>query len=129
MLLIYTPYITNRIQYVMQYVFEERLGIEYSITNDKAEYFSNTDALPISYAEVDIEKGIFFRACKILFENDIKDIELHESICDDVTVLFSHNDRAAALSFDVFAAVFYLLSRYEEYLGKPLDQHDNYQPG
>jgi len=128
MLLIYTPYITSRIQYVMQYVFEERLGIEYSITNDTEEYFNNTNALPISYAEADVKKGIFFNASKILFEDDIKEIELHEGICNDITVLFSHNDRVAALNFDVFAAVFYLLSRYEEYLGKPLDHHDNYLP-
>lgn len=128
MLLIYTPYTTSRIQYVMQYIFEERLGIEYSITNDKEAYLSNTDALHISYAETDIKKGIFFSAGKMLFENDIKEMELHESTCNDITVLFSHNNKAAALSFDVFAAVFYLLSRYEEYLGKPLDRHANYQP-
>ncbi|HEX5150917.1 MAG TPA: polysaccharide deacetylase family protein [Parafilimonas sp.] len=112
----------------MQYIFEERLGVEYSITNDKDEYFSNTNTFLVHYAGTDIKKGIFFNAAKILFEDDLKEIELHENIYNDVTVLFSHNDKAAALNFDVFAAVFYLLSRYEEYLGKPLDEHGNYLP-
>ena len=75
MLLIYTPYITNRLQYVMQYIFEERLGLEYSITNNKKEYLSNTNTFLISYAETDINKGFFFRADKILFEDDIKDVQ------------------------------------------------------
>jgi len=129
MLLIYTPYITSRIQYTMQFIFEERLGIDYSITSDKEYYLINTDTLHISYAERDIKKGFFFSAHKILFENDIREIELHESVCNNITVLFAHNDKTAALSFDVFAAVFYLLSRYEEYLNNPLDKHGNYQPG
>ena len=39
--------------------------------------------------------------------------------------MFFHNI-SSALNFDVFAAIFYLLSRYEELLNEPLDKHVNY---
>ena len=35
MLLIYTPHITQRIQYIMQYVFEEQFELAYKIINDE----------------------------------------------------------------------------------------------
>ncbi len=125
MLFIYTERITDRIQYIMQYVFEERLGIQFFIT-DKLEQFSAvTGALRIAYATEGIDNALFFFAQPLLFENDIKKIELREGVTDQTTVLFTH-DHKAALSFDVFAAIFYLISRYEEYLNDPKDKHGNY---
>ena len=125
MLLIYTTNITTRIQYIMRYVFEERLGIEYSITNNKEEFISNKTSSKIVYAKENIAEKLFFYADELLFESDIKRINLKESVYNDLPVLFSHN-KNSALQFDVFAAIFYLLSRYEEYLNEPLDKHRNY---
>lgn len=125
MLLIYTPHITNRIKYIMQYVFDERLGIEYSITNSKEEYINNANALKLCYAEENIQHGLFFYPAALLFEEDIKSIELQTGVYNNIQVLFLHNKKAV-LNFDVFAAIFYLLSRYEEYLDSPLDKYGNY---
>ncbi|MBV9963009.1 MAG: polysaccharide deacetylase family protein [Parafilimonas sp.] len=125
MLLIYTTDITNRIRYVMQYVFDERLGIEYSITNNKEAFISNTSVLKIVYGKENISEELFFYAEELLFENNIKKNVLNESAYNNLPVLFSHNKKAA-LQFDIFAAIFYLLSRYEEYLNEPLDKHKNY---
>ncbi len=126
MLLIYTPYTTNRIKYIMQYVFEERLGVEYSIINNKEEFAGNVSAIKIVYATNDSVTGAFFYAHELLFENDVKEIELNEGVHNNIPVLFFHNNPNAVLNFDVFAAVFYLLSRYEEYLNEALDKHGNY---
>ncbi|MEP6681682.1 MAG: polysaccharide deacetylase family protein [Parafilimonas sp.] len=125
MLPIYTPYITNRIKYVMQYVFEERLGIEYSITSDKQQFILNTTHFKIIYANEKLENGIFFYAHSLLFENDIKKTEVDATSYNQIKILFAHNNNSA-LPFDVFAAIFYLLSRYEEYLNEPLDKFENY---
>ncbi|MEO8711005.1 MAG: polysaccharide deacetylase family protein [Parafilimonas sp.] len=125
MLLIYTPYITTRIEYIMQYVFGERLGIEYLITNNKEQYHNNNEVLKIIYAGERLDEGLYFFAEKLLFENDIKEIELNEGAYKNIKTIFSHTENTA-LNFDVFAAIFYLLSRYEEYLNKPLAEHGNY---
>ncbi len=109
----------------MQYIFEERLGIDYSITDDDQVYNSATISLKVTYANEFSNEGLYFYATSLLFEKDIKKIELHEKFINDTAVLFAH-DKTSALSFDVFAAIFYLLSRYEEYLNDPRDKHGNY---
>ncbi len=127
MLLIYTPYITNRVQYTMQYIFEERLGVKYAITNQKETFISNAGALKIVYAKENIEKEVFFYAHELLFETGTKKTDLLEAVHNNMAVLFLHK-KIAVLNFDVFAAIFYLLSRYEEYLNEPTDKHGNYIP-
>src|SRR5436305_488641 len=125
MLLIYTPHITNRIRYIMHYIFEERLGILYTLTNNKDEFKNNIQHLKIVYANEPLKNGLNFYACALLFEENIKAVNLSEGVFNDVKILFVHN-KNSALPFDVFAAIFYLLSRYEEYLKQPLDIHGNY---
>jgi hypothetical protein len=109
----------------MQYVFEERSGIDYLITDDVEAYKSSPASLKIAYANQPCDDGLYFYAESLLFEKDIKRIELHEKYINDIAILFAHN-KASALPFDVFAAVFYLISRYEEYLDDPRDKHGNY---
>jgi hypothetical protein len=126
MLLIYTPHITNRIKYIMQYVFEERLSIEYLITADKQKFISDGNSLKIIYAKESFDTEVFFKAHDLLFENDIKKFDVPVKTLDNIKILFPHDGDNSALPFDVFAAIFYLLSRYEEYLNEPLDVHGNY---
>jgi hypothetical protein len=125
MLLIYTPHITNRIKYIMNYVFDERLGITYTLTNNEADFKNDIQHLKIVYASEFFENILNFYACSLLFEENIRTVELNESVLNDVKILFAC-DKNSALPFDVFAAIFYLLSRYEEYLNEPLDKFENY---
>jgi hypothetical protein len=126
MLIIYTPHITNRILYTIQYIFNERLGIAYSITDNKEEYVSANSALKIGYDVESLGVGVFVHSSGLLCESDIKKINLYESTCDDIKTLFPHNNEEAVLNFDIFSAIFYLLTRYEEYLGEPFDRHGNF---
>lgn len=125
MLLFYTSHITNRINYIMQYVFEEKLGLAYRLTSNADEYANDSSHIKIAYSPEYINEGLYFYAYPLLFENDIKEIELHTGNYKNIVTLFEH-DKKSALNFDVFAAAFYLLSRYEEYLDKPKDKHGNY---
>lgn len=125
MLLIYTSNITNRVKYIMQYVFEERLGIEYSITDDKDVYQRTVTSFKIAYTNEFCNEGLYLYAERLLFEKEIKRIALHEKFSNGIAILFAH-DKTSALPFDVFAAIFYLISRYEEYLNDPRDTHGNY---
>ena len=47
------------------------------------------------------------------------------SVFEDVPIFFISNNNSD-LPFDPFAASFYLISRYEEYLPCVKDQHDRY---
>ena len=125
MVLIYTPHITPRIQYVMHYVFEEQFGLDYKIVNDEDEFINNKIEKKIIYSKTNIGSGVYFFSYDLLFENDIKEFDLCNGALNNKTVLFKH-DKQDALGFDAFAAIFYLLSRYEEYLQKPTDKFENY---
>jgi uncharacterized protein DUF7033 len=125
MVLIYTPHITPRIQYVMNYVFEEQFGLEYKIINDEDEFINNKTERKIIYSKKNIGGGVYFFSYDLLFENDIKEFDLCSAEFNNKIALFKH-DEHDALGFDVFAAIFYLLSRYEEYLQKPIDKFGNY---
>src|ERR1700742_4727846 len=107
MLLIYTPNITARLQYIMQYVFEEKLGLEFLITDDKQKYISNNIDLKIIYDKENFENGFFFHAHDLLLENDIKERELFVSNYNNLPILFASKNDNAALPFDVFSAIFY----------------------
>jgi uncharacterized protein DUF7033 len=125
MLLIYTPNITPRIKYIMHYVFEEQFGLKYEIVNDEKKFNNNNSAEKIIYSAKNIGNGVYFFSNDLLFENDIKEFDIFSGEVNNKIVLFKH-DKKDALGFDVFAAIFYLLSRYEEYLQKPTDKFGNY---
>lgn len=125
MLLIYTSTITNRLQYIMAYLFNEQLGVEYMLYDDKEAFLTNNSLEKIVYAEENINDSLYFFSNQFLFESDIKEFKLYTGSVNEMPVLFKH-DKKDALGFDVFAAVFYVLSRYEEYLNKPTDKFGNY---
>ncbi len=124
-MLIYVSHITNRIKYVMQYVFEEQFGLSYMLCDAEEEFIQKKSEEKIIYSPKNIGGGIYFFSDSFLLEDDIKEINLSSDKINDVAVLFKHNENDA-LGFDVFAAIFYLLSRYEEYLQKPKDKFGNY---
>lgn len=125
MFLIYTPHTTNRIRYIFQYVFEEKFGLAYTLTNDAEAFLKSNISQKIVYAKEPLTEGVFIAAHTLLFDEGISEIELQQGTSNNIKTIFAL-DKTAALNFDVFAAMFYLLSRYEEYLGKPLIQDDNY---
>lgn len=126
MLLIYTPIISNRLKYVLDNIFREHLGIEHGLTDDVETYKQYQSSPKFTYAETKTADGLFLYASSLLFQNDIHEVSLSTSVTNDTPVLFAHNNKDSALSFDIFAAIFYLLSRYEEYLYKEKDEYGNF---
>jgi len=126
MLLIYTPVITNRTRYVFDHIFREQFGIEYAITNDTNAWINERSIAKFCYAPEPLEEGIYFFSNGLLDRNDISEQDLNTGTYGDIAFLFAHNDTRSLLNFDPFAAVFYLLSRYEEYLESAPAEHGNY---
>ncbi len=125
MLIIYVQSITNRLHYVMDYVFKEQLGIDYKLYDDKHIFTATNADYKIIYAKEKFDDALYFFSDTLLFETGIKKIEPNADKLNEIPVIFKHENEAA-LGFDVFAAIFYLLSRYEEYLNKPTDKFGNY---
>jgi len=116
MVLIYTHKITKRIQYIFKFYFGQLLGLEFKFTSD-IEFFKASQGIKISYARKPIiGNEIFFNCAGLLFETGVEGQELGFFKYDGQTVFYPVYDKSSALPYDMFAAAFFLLTRYEEYL-------------
>ena len=114
MLLVYTHNIAPRLKYVFKHICTRILGVEVSFTT-KVEEFIAHDSLKISYTKQQLGNEFFIKSHDILFEQGLNDIEIHVQNWWHTKCFFFNGDKSA-IPFDIFAASFYLLSRYEEYL-------------
>lgn len=62
---------------------------------------------------------------KLLFEKNIEIVDFEVGYWEELKTIF-HSNTENDISFDLFSAIFYLLSRYEEYLPHKKDEHDRY---
>jgi hypothetical protein len=124
MILVYCPKITNRINYVFKLILKDLLGTEFQTTTDE-ELFKLHIGPKFSYAPHPVSDELIFLSKNILFENDIRDYSITVSDRAGVKIFFPVG-KVSALPFDPFAASFYLVSRYEEYLPHIKDDHERF---
>ena len=114
MLLVYTHKITPRLTYTFKHLCQRILGIEVSFTS-KIEDFIVHDSIKMSYAKQPLSNEVFVKSHSLLFEQGLSDIDITVNNWDNTKGFFATGERSD-LPYDIFAASFYLLSRYEEYL-------------
>ena len=124
MLLVYTPKITHRNKYTFNLIFKDILGIDWKPTTDAAELANHTGP-KISYANQPVGDEPFFQAHTLLFKSGIAEQEIIVSEYRGSKVFFATGKRSV-FPFDLFAAAFYLVSRYEEYLPHIRDEYDRF---
>jgi hypothetical protein len=125
MVLILVPKETNRLHYAMQLLLVRLLGIRIKFTRDVSEFEFHSGA-KFSYGVKVDPKFLFFASNHLLFESKISAIDLMHFVFKEGIVFFPCHDDQSALPFDLFAASFYLTSRYEEYLPHIRDEHNRF---
>lgn len=125
MILIYTHTITPRLTYVLDLVFETVLGIPHHVTDSLETY--HTSFLPkLAYTDTNKGYGVFIESHSLVFEQDIRQqLPTASGSYLNFPVFFKTTD-ASFLPYDLFATVFYMVSRYEEYLPHETDQHQRF---
>ena len=68
----------------------------------------------------------FFQSHGLLNDTDIKKLIVNPKEFKNTKVFSYIDDNASALPFDPFACIFYMLSRYEEYISSEKDNHERY---
>ncbi len=128
MILIYAEKVTPRIKFIFRFIFCDILKVNVLFTSNLEEYktFENPKIM-YAFNETD-SSGLFFHANNLLFENRIKDQVLNFSEERNYPIFFIHNNAKSSLKFDVFAASFYLCTRYEEYMPYIKDQYQRFPP-
>jgi hypothetical protein len=127
MVLIFTRELTNRIRYIFHLFFHDLLEIDFTLVSD-ADQFLAYMGPKFSYGHQPLADEFFVQAADLLFE---KGIVTHEPECADrggAKVLYPVKDPASAFPFDLFAAGFYLVTRFEEYSSTHRDQHGRFIP-
>lgn len=124
MLLVYTHKITHRNKYIFNLLFKDIIGIDFKLTADSAEFITNTGA-KVSYTNNAIGDELFFLSRSLLFEAGIAEQNISVFEFNNNKVFFL-TGKASSLPFDAFAASFYLVSRYEEYLPHIRDEHNRF---
>ena len=126
MLLIYVPKLTNRVGYTINVVMRDILQTDFAITAD-LDTFRHHEGARLCYAsKAPAGCGtLFLKATGLLFETSIEEQETRCFQHQGLPVLFPVFGNSV-LPFDPFAAIFYMLSRYEEYLPHLKDEHGRF---
>ncbi|MDB9712451.1 polysaccharide deacetylase family protein [Flavobacteriaceae bacterium] len=113
MILVYTPKITRRIEYIFKHIFINIIGIKVSFTA-KVDDFVSFQGPKFSYAPQKLSNEFYIKSNSILLEQGFSDIDIDIMSWEDSKCFFYNEN--GNIPFDIFAASFYLISRYEEYL-------------
>ncbi len=118
MLTIFSPHISSRLQYIVAVLFKDS-----AVLTDNREVYLLNEGPGINYSDQSVNKGIQIIPVVLMEETGIRKQDFKVNQWQGLPVFFSGSGQ---IPFDVFAASFYLLSRYEEYLNHEKDQYGRY---
>jgi len=124
MLLVYTHKVTPRVRYIFKQICTRILGIPVSFTSTIEEFIAHDD-LKMSYAKQPLGKELFVRSHDLLHEQGLAFLTINVNDWGDTKCFFATGDKSH-LPYDIFAASFYLLTRYEEYLPHVQDEYGRF---
>lgn len=125
MILLYTSYLTSRLQYTANFLFSTILGVPVEFTSSINDY--KKSILPKINYSAELLDGITIQPHTFLFERNIKPIIPGFLMYHGIPTLFPIK-QPSSLPFDPFSAVFYMISRYEEYHPEFIDHHNRVLP-
>jgi hypothetical protein len=124
MIFIYSEYKTNRLTYALKVVFQQVLHVSFKEVSLE-EFRSLGGAPKINYSSKNIADSLSISPHPLLFEQDIRMQKLAVEWQNSIPYFFK-TSKNSSFQFDLFAAVFYMVSRYEEYHPSFLDEHQRY---
>lgn len=126
MIIVYSTEVTIRMKYIFSMIFKEFMGEEVTFTSDSDEFSKSRD-IKVNYSgSCHGESDLWVFPHGLLFELGIKEQELEFVEFQGIRCPFKVHETNADFPFDPFAAAFFLISRYEEYLPYKKDQYGRF---
>ena len=123
MLLVYSENYSARLTYILKFLFKEVMGCDFRQTTN-AEQIKSSNEPKINYSSRQFENCVCINPSGLIFENDIHPLQPDVFDFEDTKAFFK--TESSDFPFDIFAASFFLLSRYEEYLPFQADIHGRF---
>ena len=114
MILIYCTKTSPRIEYVFDHILNLTLHQKFYITNSKPE-FIDFKGYKFSYASAPVSDELFFQSYGLLEETGLDNLIIKTFEWENIKCFFKVGKKSV-IPFDIFSAIFFLLSRYEEYM-------------
>lgn len=124
MITIYTTETTTRLSYTVAEIFGNRLGLTPRFTTQVDEFKAST-GLKINYSNTALGEGLHIIPQELLFSEGITQ-QYPDVITDEQWHTLIWPNKGGDIPFDLFAATFYLLTRYEEYTITERDTHNRF---
>jgi hypothetical protein len=123
-MLIYANQQSARLSYMVDFISRE-IFIESAIVTTEKDVFRNYDGPKINYSETRLTDTEFHLSpVSLLFESDIRPQQIVVFKSNGLKTFFATKE--GDYEFDILAAIFYLTSRYEEYLDHKKDEYGRY---
>lgn len=110
-----------RLRYVLDWLFTQVMHITYELTDD----FEEVHDLPF-YLSYGAESTCSIPDAGLLWEEGIRQTDIVTGEWKSIPTLFHDSRSKTTLPFDIFSAIFFLISRYEEYGQYTPDKHGRY---
>lgn len=120
MVLIFINKSTSRKQYIFRHIFKRLLEIPFQFTSDLSEFIAYKGP-KFSYGNKPLGEELFIWSYGLLDEIGVDHHDIDIQQWNNLPIFFKSPERSD-LPFDLFAASFYMLTRYEEYLPHVKDE-------
>lgn len=114
MILFYSEEITPRIEFIAKLIFTKIHWTEVTFTTNKAEFLYSENP-KINYSQTRFGDEIYIKPHGLLSQNTFSKVDVNPFEYKNNTVFFESSPDSV-FPFDLFAASFYIVTRYEEYL-------------
>jgi len=126
-ILIYTESVSNRLKYTLIVLFNQVLKVDFELTTDVA-HFQASKLAKLSYSNnISTQTSLFIPKHHLLFDTKITPQPIEVNNTSNYLTFFTLLPQHQGFIFDVFAASFYLITRYEEYLPFTKDTHGRFE--
>ncbi|MBK9390037.1 MAG: polysaccharide deacetylase family protein [Bacteroidetes bacterium] len=111
-----------RLRYIAGIILGDILGLNWEIITDKRKLGKH---YVINYSDENVKDSFRISPAAILFEKGVSEKEIKVDRWKDLPVFFQ-TSTGSDFPFDIFAASFYLISRYEEYCKYEPDEYGRF---
>ncbi|MBN2746710.1 MAG: polysaccharide deacetylase family protein [Bacteroidales bacterium] len=115
---------TQRMVYIFNLILKNLLGLQVDFVSENDLIEDKTPL--IAYGSPSSKTNFFIAADELLFERGIRELDFNYSTHKNLPCFFTTYHPKSIFPFDLFAASFFLVSRYEEYLPFIKDAHGRF---